>query len=165
MLTEELTKVRKEVQKEDRLPILCRDEIFKSIFMKHKDILAIFIKDITGITLNNFNIIMNELPITRKKEKFKRCDFVIKDNNFIFNIELNSSYSESLLIKNTSYVFNLFASQADSGKRYNRDLFVYQININNFSRNNKPILDYQILNYKYHKIYLNNFKIYSKLNL
>ena len=147
--------------KNEGIPILCRDTIFKSIFTKHKNILSIFIDDITGIKLNDYNLSMNELQITRNKEKFKKCDFVITSDNYIFDIELNSSYSKTLLIKNTSYVFNLFASNTDSGKTYNKDLYVYQININNYSRNKKQLLDYQILNYKHNKLFLDNFKIYD----
>ena len=149
------------MKKEELLPLLCRDRIFKSIFTMYQDVLKIFIYDITGIKLNNLQISMNELPITRKDEKFKVCDLVITDDNYIIDIELNSSYSKTLIIKNTSYIFNLFASHCDKGKKYSTRLQVIQININYFSRFNKPVLSYQLLNQKYDKLYLNNFKIYD----
>ena len=148
--------------KEDiKIPILCYDPVFKSIFMKHPKILSKFIYDITGNSLDNINLVSNELPITRQGEKFKRCDFIVKDNNKIYNIELNSSYSKTLLIKNTSYIFSLFSTNASIGEKYNKDLEVIQININNFSRFNRPVLDYQIMNSNYYCVYLDSLKIYD----
>ena len=104
------------------LPILCADSIFKSIFTKRPNILSKFIYDITGDKLDNIDLISNELPITRYKEKFKRCDFIIKDDNKIYNIELNSEFSNTLIIKNTSYIFSLFSSYTSKGKDYDKDL-------------------------------------------
>ena len=75
--------------KEEKLPLLCRDKIFKSMFLIYPDILSLFIYDITGIKLDNINLVMNELPITRKNEKFKMCDFIIKDNNYFFVFDRN----------------------------------------------------------------------------
>ena len=141
--------------------ILCYDVIFKSIFMKYPNVLSRFIYDVTGYCLNDINLICNEMPITRYEEKFKRCDFVISDNNRIFNIELNSSDSHTLLIKNTSYAFGLFSSYTSSGVEYPEDLEVIQININNFSRFDKPILDYKIMNSSYGYVYINGLKIYD----
>ena len=150
-----------DIKEELKIPILCYDPIFKSIFMKHPHILSKFIYDITGDKLDNITLVSNELPIIRNKEKFKRCDFIIKDNNKIYNIELNSSYSKTLLIKNTSYIFNLFSANTSIGEKYNKDLEVIQININNFSRFNRPVLDYQIMNSNYYSIYLDSLKIYD----
>ena len=146
---------------QDKLPLLCRDKIFKSVFLKNKDVLITFIYDITGIKLYNINLIVNELPITRKNEKFKICDLVVNDNNYIIDIELNSSFSKTLLVNNTNYIFNLFASYTDAGDKYSTELQVIQININYFSRFNKPVLSYQIMNSDYDKIYIDNFKIFD----
>ena len=148
--------------KEDiKTPILCSDPIFKSIFMKYPHVLSKFIYDITGNKLDNINLVSNELPITRGGEKFKRCDFIIIFNNKIYNIELNNSYSKTLLIKNTSYIFSLFSTNASIEQNYNKDLEVIQININNFSRFDKPVLDYQIMNSNYYSVYLDSLKIYD----
>ena len=56
-----------------KTPILCVDPIFKSIFMKHPNVLSKFIYDVTGNSLDNINLVSNELPITRNNEKFKIC--------------------------------------------------------------------------------------------
>ena len=149
------------IKKEYELPMLCNDVIFKSLFTGLESILEKFIYDITGNNINNITLHYNEIPITRGKEKFKRCDFLIKKDNIIYNIELNSSYYDTLLIKNTSYIFSLFTSDISRGKDYNKDLNVIQININNFTKHNKPILDYSIINNNYGYNYLDSLKIWD----
>ena len=139
--------------------LLVNDVIFKSLFIDNIDILNKIVKDITGYNLDNPSLVCNELPIKRKNEKFKRCDFILSDNNTIINIELNNNYYKSLLIKNTCYIFNLFSTNTTNGELYNDDLEVIQLNINNFSRFNKPILDYRLKDTTYDNLYINNIKI------
>ena len=141
------------------LPILCSDVLFKSIFMKNPNVLKRFIYDMTGIDVEDIKLISNEIPIVRNKEKFKRCDFLICYHNTIINIELNSSYSKTLLVKNTSYIFSLFSQYTSRGEEYFKDLEVIQININLFSRFNKPILNFGILDQVYSYDYFNALKI------
>ena len=149
-------------KKEDyKQPLLCNDVIFKSVFTGLEFIIEKLIYDITGNKINNTTLYANEIPIVRGKEKFKRCDFLIKKDNTIYNIELNSSNYDTLIIKNTSYIFSLFASDTSRGDEYNKDLEVIQININNFTRFNKPVLDYKIMNKKYGHVYLDSLKIYD----
>ena len=57
--------------------LLSSDVIFKSVFMHNEDILNKFIYDITGERLESIHFYMNEIPIRRGNEKFKRCDFII----------------------------------------------------------------------------------------
>ena len=72
-------------------PLLCNDVIFKSVFTGLEFILEKFIYDITGDKIKDIKLYANEVPIVRNKEKFKRCDFLIKKDNTIYNIELNNS--------------------------------------------------------------------------
>ena len=62
--------------------IVSYDIIFKSLFIDNENILAKMISDITGIEyeLLKDNIILetNELPINKRNDKFKRCDFILK---------------------------------------------------------------------------------------
>ena len=149
-------------KEEDILPLLCNDVIFKSMFTGLESILSKFIYDVTGITLSNdVKLYANEIPLRRGNEKFKRCDFIIKDNNRIINIELNASYSYVYLIKNTSYIFSLYATDASKGEDYNKDLEVVQININNYSRFNKPILNFMMLDTVNSITYLDSLKIFD----
>ena len=142
--------------------ILCSDVIFKSLFLNLEDILVKFIYDITGYQFEHIVFYMNEIPIQRKDEKFKRCDFIIEtDRNVIINIELNRYFSDTILVKNTGYVFSLFSRYSSKGVEYNKDLKVIQININCFSRFNKSVLDYRILNGKYGYSYFSGIEIWD----
>ncbi|MBQ3421414.1 MAG: hypothetical protein IJH34_07040 [Romboutsia sp.] len=143
------------------IPILCNDIIFKSLFINNEELLIKLIYDITGYKLNNIVLTITELPIIRKNEKFKKCDILIRSKDLIINIELNSSYYNSLIIKNLNYLCSLFLNNNTKGKKYNKDLEIIQININNYSRFNKPILDYQIINNSYGIVYFNGLKIYD----
>ena len=143
------------------LPLLCNDVIFKSLFIDLEFVLEKFICDITGDNIKDIKLYVNEIPIVRGKEKFKRCDFLIKKDNTIYNIELNSCYYNALLIKNTSYIFSLYSTDASRGEEYNDKLKVIQININNFTRFNRPVLDYKIMNENYGNVYLDSLKIWD----
>ena len=143
-------------------PMLCYDVIFKSVFGNLESILNKFIYDITGIHFKNISLGMNELPIVRGNEKFKRCDFVINtDQDVVINIELNRYYSNSMLIKNTGYVCSLFSKYTSRGEEYLENLKIIQININYFNRFDRPILDYQMMNYSYSYVYFRGLKIYD----
>ena len=50
----------------------------------------------------------------------------------IINLELNKESYGELLIKNLSYIFNLFSTLTKKGEKYNEDLNIVQININSF---------------------------------
>ena len=143
-------------------PILCSDVIFKSVFLHQEEILIKMIYDITGLRLENIHFYMNEIPIRRGNEKFKRCDFIIHtDKNIVINIELNRDYSKTMLVKNTSYLFELFSTYISKGEDYNDDLKILQININYFSRFGKSVLNYKMMNYTYQYVYLDNIKIWD----
>lgn len=145
----------------DNIPLLCNDVVFKSILLSNDDLLVKFIYDITGYFLDDINVCVTELPIIRKNEKFKRCDILVRSNNLIIDFELNSSYYNSLVIKNLNYLFSLFLNNNVRGEKYNKDLEIIQININNYSRFNKPILDFGIINSSYDIVYFRGLKIYD----
>ena len=97
-----------------KVPFLCMDVIFKSIFIEYPNILGKMISDITGIEYSllkdNIELITNEIPIKRKNEKFKKCDFIVKvDKNNIINLEINTNSYKSGKIKNLSYSFDIFS--------------------------------------------------------
>ena len=138
-------------------------------FSEFENILGKMISDITGIDYKILkdNIILetNELPISRKNEKAKKCDFIIRvDKNMVINLELNKeSYSE-LLIKNLSYIFNVFSTITKKGQKYNENLNVIQININCFKDNlyekNLPLIDFKLSNIKNKQVLIDNLIIY-----
>ena len=125
------------------------------------------VADITGIdySLLKDNIILEttELPINRKNEKAKQCDFILKVNpDYVINLELNRQSHTGLIVKNLSYLFNLFSSSTKKGEQYNEDLTVMQINLNCFNEYvNKPLSKYHIREDDTHQLYAKNLVIYS----
>jgi len=95
--------------------------------MSDTNILAKMISDITGIDYelleDNLTLEANELPVSRKNEKAKRCDFVARlDENLILNLKLNKESYAELVTKNLSYVFNIFSNITKKGEKYNENL-------------------------------------------
>ena len=128
------------------------------------------VSDITGIDyeLLNDNVILetNELPINKKNEKAKRCDFILRINkDNIINLELNQQCYTGLIVKNLSYLFHLFASSSKKGEEYNDNLIVTQINLNCFKgfdyNEIKPLSRYSLREDDTNKLYVKNVAIYE----
>ena len=142
------------------------DKVFKSLFINNENVLAKMISDIIGMPYDSLkdNIVLeiNEIPITRKDEKFKECDFIVRmGKNVIINLELNANNYRGLKVKNLSYTFSLFATSGKVGKKYNSDLVLIQINLNNFSEEEEELNIYEFTNIKSGKVYFDNLKIFS----
>jgi len=149
-----------------REPFMCYDSVFKSVFMGNENILSKMICDISGFNYalleNNLVLDTNEISIDRFNEKFKKCDFIAKiaDNNII-NLELNPKSYPGLVIKNLSYVFHLFKTYSTKGEEYDNNLFVSQININNFDINDKVLSKFLIKEEESNDIYTESLKIFA----
>ena len=146
---------------------MCYDTIFKSVFRNQENILGKMISDITGMdySLLKDNLVLktNELPIYRKDEKFKRCDFVITvDEHMILNLELNRQSHTGLIVKNLSYVFMLYGTDTKKGNYYGDDKLFIQINLNAFKNknNDNSLVDYMLRD-KHGKTYIDNLKIFN----
>ena len=102
---------------------MCYDVIFKSVFTNNENILAKMISAITGIDYNvfkdNIRLEINEIPISRKNEKAKKCDFIVKiDKSTIVNLELNRQNLKTNTVKNLSYAFSLLKTNSSKGEEY-----------------------------------------------
>ena len=150
-----------------RHPFLCYDVVFKTLFSTHPNLLARLISDITNLSYdlleNNIYLEANELPIERDNEKFKRCDFIVKyDKNSVINIEINKHSYTGLLVKNLSYVCNLFSTRFSKGEDYDDNIQVIQININAFKDiKAKPLTKYYFKEETTNEIYIENINIYA----
>jgi len=150
-----------------KMPLMCYDIAFKAIFTDEVNILAKMVSDITGIdykTLEN-NVILetNELPISTNNEKAKRCDFILRINeNNILNLELNSSYYNSLPIKNLSYLCHLFSRMTKRGENYSENSIITQVNLNCYEKNiDKELAKYQLQEIDSHEFYTKNITIFT----
>ena len=165
-----MTKLKKKLIINDtklNMPFLCFDIAFKAVFTNEENILAKMIADITGIEYsllkNNIRLITNEIPISVKEEKAKRCDFLVKvsDKNII-NVEINSSYYPGLLNKNLSYLFIAYATATKKNKKYDDNLFATQINLNCYKENsNKPLAKYLLQEVDDYQIYTKSLSIFD----
>ena len=165
-----MTKLKKKLIINDtklNMPFLCFDIAFKAVFTNEENILAKMIADITGIEYsllkNNIRLITNEITISVKEEKAKRCDFLVKvsDKNII-NVEINSSYYPGLLNKNLSYLFIAYATATKKNKKYDDNLFATQINLNCYKENsNKPLAKYLLQEVDDYQIYTKSLSIFD----
>ena len=57
-------------------------------------------------------------------------------DDMIINLELNSFKYTGLMIKNLSYLANIFASSTKRGEEYNEKMLVLQINLNCYENRN-----------------------------
>ena len=88
----------------NRIIRLCGDVIFKSVFLKERDILLKMIYDITGIkeTSSYEEIIPGyELETSKIDGKVNRCDLLVKiGDKYFINVELNYLHEKSVLYRN-----------------------------------------------------------------
>lgn len=149
------------------MPFMCYDITFKAVFIGEENLLAKMVSDITGIDYkvleNNIILEVNELPINTKNEKAKRCDFILRiDKNNILNLELNGNYYPGLLVKNLSYLCQLFSSETKRGEEYNENLLATQINLNCYEENtDKSLAKYLLQEVDNHYIYSKNITIFA----
>ena len=149
------------------MPFLCFDTAFKAVFTDEVNILAKMIADITGIEYsllkNNIKLTTNEIPISVKNEKAKRCDFLIKvsDKNII-SLEINSSYYPGLLNKNLSYLFMAYATATKRREKYDDSMYAKQINLNCYEENlDKPLAKYLLQEVDDYQVYTKSLSIFD----
>ena len=153
------------------LPFLMFDIMFdisiKAIFTDEVNILSKMVSDITGIDykLLEDNVILetNEIPVNRKNEKAKRCDFILKINeDNIINLEINTSYYLEVVIKNLSYIFGIYSRSAKKGEDYNENILIRQVNLNCYNNEKDKVLSkYTLLEEETHKLYSNSVAIFD----
>ena len=149
------------------LPFLMFDISIKAIFTDEVNILSKMVSDITGIDykLLEDNVILetNEIPVNRKNEKAKRCDFILKINeDNIINLEINTSYYPEIVIKNLSYLFGIYSRSSKKGEDYNENILIRQVNLNCYDNEKDKVLSkYTLLEEETHKLYSNSVSIFD----
>ena len=139
------------------------------MFIDQENILGKMISDITGIDYgllkDNIVLDVNEIALSRKNEKFKRCDFILRVEDYnIINLEINRQSHTGMIVKNLSYLFRLFSSSFSKGEAYNDNLVVMQININCFkdkSDDVKALSKYHLREDDDNRLYAKNLVIYD----
>jgi predicted transposase/invertase (TIGR01784 family) len=112
------------------------DVVFKTLFVKHPDLLKSFIADILDININDIEeiIITNpELPPETIDGKFSRLDLNLKLQDKLINIEIQINSQEDYSDRVLFYWAKLFTSDLKSGDEYGQLQQAISINIVNFN--------------------------------
>ena len=112
-------------------------------------------KEIIELKILNPNLIQDYFRL-----RGQRLDLLVKTEDEIINVELNTNYSEEIMIRNLHYIFKLASENTERGNKYKIDHSIVQINLNYYySKYEKSI--YTLYDKK-HEIELTNYiKIYN----
>ena len=112
-------------------------------------------KEIIELQILNPNLIQDTY-----KTRGQRLDLLVKTKDEIINVELNSNYNETIMIRNLHYVFKLASENTERGNKYKVDNKIVQINLN-FINSKHEKCEYLLYD-KTHKIELTDYiKIYK----
>ena len=155
----------------DNTRILTYDIGFKSVFGRSTELMSRLISTITGINYDllkdNMILIVNEIPVIKKNEKLKRCDFIVRiGDGGLINLELNRYSNAFSRRKNFSYVTSLYGRRTTKGTNYELNLLLNQININAYNTGDdvSPLEIYELREEKSNKVYYKEdiqFKIFE----
>ena len=112
------------------------DAVFKNVIFKYEDIFIWFINRVLSNTeyyIKNYVILNCELNKDRVYIRNKLVDIYIHDldNDYLFNIELNSVFDEEIIRRNYTYQSSQIVNSVHVNKTYSDNLKpVIQINLN-----------------------------------
>ena len=126
-----------------------KKEVLKAI-LEH-----IFEQKIEELEILNPNLIQDYFKL-----RGQRLDLLVKTKKEIINVELNTNYSEEIMIRNLHYIFKLASENTERGNKYKIGHSIVQVNLNFYnSKYEKNI--YNLYDKKY-KIELTDYlKIYN----
>lgn len=112
-------------------------------------------KEIIELQILNPNLIQDTY-----KTRGQRLDLLVKTKDEIINVEINSNYNETIMIRNLHYIFKLASENTERGNKYKIDNKIVQINLN-FINSQHEKCEYLLYD-KTHKIELTDYiKIYN----
>ena len=142
----------------------CRnDRAFKEVFLNpnNSDLLKALLEFILKIKIDKLEIKKTELLSGNVNIKDKRVDAIVHTGNKKIEIEINSQNKDYLHARSTSYICNVYQSNASVGDTYNEDTDIVQVNLTwGLGRNNDEMKIYKIMNEK-GELYVKNFIIYE----
>ena len=115
---------------------LKNDLVFKNVFFRNSDLFKWLINRTlinTNYQINNISFLNCELTKDRLYIKSKIVDIITEDldNNYLYNIELNSIFDDEIIKRNYVYQCAQIANIVHVSKNFNKELKpVIQINYN-----------------------------------
>ena len=82
-------------------------------------------KEIIELEILNPNLIQDCFRL-----RGQRLDLLVKTKEEVINVELNTNYSEEILIRNLHYIFKLASENTERGNKYKVKNKIVQINLN-----------------------------------
>ena len=139
------------------------DQVFKNVFFRDINLLKYFLTNILNLFYDDFYIddieIKNtELSKDRLYIKNKYLDILVKTDNKIINLEINTSYNSYTKNRNLIYLFNSIIDDTHKSDKYTLDNEHIQINFN-FNDSGYDIESYHILEDTTNKLFTNVFRI------
>ena len=141
------------------------DPVFKSVMTSCQgylsSILQGIIKDVSSDVFSHLVIQNNEFSINSVVEKKKITDVIVKVENMVINLEMNSKYYHGLFEKNESYLRKIGAQMFVAGEDYTTDKKLIQINFDNFKvYDERIIIKFQIADTERGIIELDSYEKY-----
>ena len=112
-------------------------------------------KEIIELQILNPNLIQDTY-----KTRGQRLDLLVKTKDEIINVELNSNYNETIMIRNLHYIFKLASENTKRGNKYKIDNKIVQINLN-FSNSKYEKCEYLLYDKRNELILTDYIKIYN----
>ena len=137
------------------------DAIFKTIFVQEEDhhLMEALLSNCLGEPVTVIKYLKVELDVKRSKERTKRLDVLVRANDRIINIELNTNDDNRTKIRNFNFFTAFYSSKTNRGNSYDNEIEYIQINLSFNMAKSKPIISTYKMRDEVGNTYLNNFKI------
>ena len=124
------------------------DQVFKNVFYRDKNLLKIFLTNImhhvdSSFKIKELTIRNSELTKDRLYIKNKIIDILVKTNDKVINIEINSDYSINIKNRNCLYLCSALVADTDKDVSYKTIDQHIQINFIFQGKNKKGISIYE----------------------
>ena len=136
--------------------------MFKAVFCKehNRDLLQDLLEETLNRKVNIISINTPEILKNNIYEKGRTLDVLIRSDNMLINVEINTYVSNSLRRRNAGYIFKKYSELTRMGDSYNSMPMVIQINLSDL--NNKEICyKYSLYDKTNNKTYIDNLEIYE----
>ena len=141
---------------------LKNDAVFKAVFCKekNKDLFELLLQEALNKKINIISINTPEIYKNNVYEKGRTLDVLIKSDNLLINVEINTFVSNSLKRRNAGYIFRKYSELTHMGESYNSMPLVIQINLSSLN-SNKLVYKYNLYDKINNKTYIDNLEIYE----
>ena len=141
---------------------LKNNAVFKAVFCKekNKDLFELLLQEALNKKINIISINTPEIYKNNVYEKGRTLDVLIKSDNLLINVEINTFVSNSLKRRNAGYIFRKYSELTHMGESYNSMPLVIQINLSSLN-SNKLVYKYNLYDKINNKTYIDNLEIYE----